>query len=479
MSSTTSSNIKYWIHTIIVIVLMFGFPMLPTISPLTDYGMHIAGIFLGCLYGWTMVSVIWPSFLGLLALGFSGFNNMTGTFAAAYGGDTYLFVFFMLSFAALITKAGVTDYIAKWVISRKIAKGKPWMVAFLIYTAAFVVGALVSVMPSIVICWTLSYQLCAAFGYTNKDLYPKLMIIGVVNAALMGHSVFPFKALAVMMTNVLTTQLGVTVNFALFTLFAFILGFGSIFIWLALCKYVYKPDVSKIKNSTFVYENTEKLNAYQKQVLLLLAALVFFMFLPGFLPECGLKTFLNTLGNTGMVVVALMICSLIVKKDGKSFAEVADLIKSGVPWPTMILLATAMTLASAIGGETGIKELFTQILSPILAGHGTVLFFVIIIIFAIVATNIINNVVVGLIVVPIVCTFAGSMNFPPEILTVALCLMLNVTFLLPSGSPIAAFLHGNSEWVSSIEIQKYSALFIVLHIIWAIIVCLTIGNILW
>ena len=180
-----------------------------------------------------------------------------------------------------------------------------------------------------------------------------------------------------------------------------------------------------------------------------------------------------------MVVVALMICSLIVKKDGKSFAEVADLIKSGVPWPTMILLATAMTLASAIGGETGIKELFTQILSPILAGHGTVLFFVIIIIFSIVATNIINNVVVGLIVVPIVCTFAGSMNFPPEILTVALCLMLNVTFLLPSGSPIAAFLHGNSEWVSSIEIQKYSALFIVLYIIWAIIVCLTIGNILW
>ena len=66
MSSTTSSNIKSWIHTIIVIVLMFGFPMLPTISPLTDYGMHIAGIFLGCLYGWTMVSVIWPSFLGCL-----------------------------------------------------------------------------------------------------------------------------------------------------------------------------------------------------------------------------------------------------------------------------------------------------------------------------------------------------------------------------------------------------------------------------
>ena len=479
MSTNTKSNVKYWINTLIVLLLMFGFPQLPVIEPLTEYGMHVAGIFLGCLYGWTMISVIWPSLLGLLALGFTDFNTMTGTFQAAYGGDTYLFVFFMLSFAALITKAGVTDYIAKWVISRKIAKGKPWMVAFLIYTAAYSVGALVSVMPSIVICWTLTYQLCAAFGYSNKDAYPKLMSIGVVNAALMGHCLFPFKAFAVMMTNILNTQLGITVGFGVFTVFAFILGFGGILIWLAICKYVYKPDVTPIKNSTYVYENTEKLNAYQKQVLALLAALVLFMFLPGFLPECGLKVFLKSLGNTGMVVVALMICALIIRKDGKSFADVADLIKTGVPWPTMILLATAMTIASAIGGDTGIKALFTQILSPILAGHGTVMFFAILIIFSVITTNIINNVVVGMIAIPIICTFSATLNFPPEILTVAICIICNITFLLPSGSPIAAFLHGNSEWVSSIEIQKYSVLYIVLFIIWSIVVCMTVGNILW
>ena len=479
MSTNTKSNVKYWINTLIVLLLMFGFPQLPVIEPLTEYGMHVAGIFLGCLYGWTMISVIWPSLLGLLALGFTDFNTMTGTFQAAYGGDTYLFVFFMLSFAALITKAGVTDYIAKWVISRKIAKGKPWMVAFLIYTAAYSVGALVSVMPSIVICWTLTYQLCAAFGYSNKDAYPKLMSIGVVNAALMGHCLFPFKAFAVMMTNILNTQLGITVGFGVFTVFAFILGFGGILIWLAICKYVYKPDVTPIKNSTYVYENTEKLNAYQKQVLALLAALVLFMFLPGFLPECGLKVFLKSLGNTGMVVVALMICALIIRKDGKSFADVADLIKTGVPWPTMILLATAMTIASAIGGDTGIKALFTQILSPILAGHGTVMFFAILIIFSVITTNLINNVVVGMIAIPIICTFSATLNFPPEILTVAICIICNITFLLPSGSPIAAFLHGNSEWVSSIEIQKYSVLYIVLFIIWSIVVCMTVGNILW
>ena len=481
MSEQTKSSISvsYYIHTIIVFVLMFGFPQLPLIEPLTPYGMHVVGIFLGCLYGWTMIGPIWPSFLGLIALGFTEFGTMTDAFKEAYGGDTYLFVFFMLSFAALISQAGVTDYIAKWVISRKIAKGRPWVVALLVYTGAYVVGALVSVMPSIVICWTLTYQLCQNFGYTNKDKYPKLMVIGVVNAALMGHCLFPFKAFAVMMLNVLNTQLGISVNFALFTVFLFVMGYGGILIWLAVCKYIYRPDVKPILNSTYVYENTEKLNTYQKEVLALLAIMVFAMFLPGFLPECGVKTFLNTLGNTGIVVVLLLVCSLIVLKNGKSFADIPTLIKAGVPWPTMILLATAMTLASAISGETGINQLFAQILSPMLGGHGTVLFYILIIVVGVIMTNIINNVVVGMILVPIICTFSGTLGFSPEILTVAICLLMNVTFLLPSGSPIAAFLHGNTEWVSSIECQKYSILYIILFMAWSVIICLTLGNLFW
>ena len=226
-------------------------------------------------------------------------------------------------------------------------------------------------------------------------------------------------------------------------------------------------------------ENNTTLSRYQKQVLVLLAIVVLAMLLPGFLPVCGLKTFLSTLGNTGIVLTALTLCALILRPDGQSFADVAGLIKNGIPWPTMLLLAAAMTLASAIGGATGIKELFQSVLGPMLEGRGIVLFFVLAIVLCTVLTNIINNVVVGLIVVPIVCTFSSTLGFAPEILTVASCLLLNVTFFLPSGSPIAAFLHGNSEWVTSLEVQKYSALYILLMMLWTIIVSLTLGNILW
>lgn len=478
--SVSRLDLKYYLNSLIVVLLMFIVPHLPAIQPLTPYGMQVVGIFLGCIYGWTMVSVVWPSLLGLLVLGFTEFGAMPATFQAAYGGDVFLFVFFMLSFAALITKSGVTDFIAKWIISRKIAKGKPWVIAFLVYCAAYVVGALVSVMPSIVICWTLTYQLCKEFKYTSKDLYPKLMVIGVVNAALMGHCLFPFKAFAVMMLKVLNTQLGINVDFAVFTLFAFILGFGCVILYLLICKYIYKPDVQPIVNSAYVYENTEKLNTYQKQVLGLLFAMVILLLLPGFLPEGIIKTFLTKVGNTGIVVVLLTLAGFIKLRNGSSFADIAELIKAGVPWPTMILLATAMALSTAIGADaTGIKALFQTVFNPILTGHGTLMFFFLVILLGIALTNVINNVVVGLILVPIICAASTALGFPPEILTVAICLLLNITFLLPSGSPIAAFLHGNSEWVSSIEVQKYSILFIGVVIVWFVFICTTLGNILW
>ncbi len=473
-------DIKYYIHSAIVFILMFGFPHLPLIEPLTPYGMQVVGIFLGCIYGWTVIDVVWPSLLGLVALGFTEFGGMKVAFKEAYGGDTFLFVFFMLSFAALVTKAGVTDYMAKWVISRKFAKGRPWIIALLVYSAAYIVGALVSVMPSIVICWTLTYQLCKSFGYTNKDLYPKLMIIGVVNAALMGHSVFPFKALAVMMLKVLNTQLGINVNFAVFTLFGFVLGFGSVILYLLICKYIYKPDVKPIISSSYVYENEEKLNTYQKQVIGLLVAMVMLLFIPGFLPAGPVKAFFSSLGNTGIVVVLLMLCGLIKMRSGSSFADIADLIKAGVPWATMILLATAMVLAAAISSDdTGVKAFFQAYLNPVLAGHGTVIFFGLLLLATIALTNVVNNVVVGLVMVPIICSVSVQLGFPPEILTVALCLALNITFILPSGSPIAAFLHGNSEWLSSIEIQKYAAIPLVVITAWFILVSLTLGNLLW
>ncbi len=94
--------------------------------------------------------------------------------------------------------------------------------------------------------------------------------------------------MAVMMTNVLNTQLGVTVDFALFTVFG-IFGYGIFLICITICKFIYNL-MSEIMERTYC-ENTEKLNSIRFGVLALLGIMVFAMFLPGFCQHNGLKTF--------------------------------------------------------------------------------------------------------------------------------------------------------------------------------------------
>ena len=60
----------YIINSIITILLLFGFGHLPAPDPITPMGMQILGVFLGLLWGWTTVDMIWPSILGLIALWF-------------------------------------------------------------------------------------------------------------------------------------------------------------------------------------------------------------------------------------------------------------------------------------------------------------------------------------------------------------------------------------------------------------------------
>ena len=58
----------YLVHSLICLAIMFGFGQLPPMEPLTPLGMNLIGIFLGVLYGWIFIDIIWPSIAGLLAL---------------------------------------------------------------------------------------------------------------------------------------------------------------------------------------------------------------------------------------------------------------------------------------------------------------------------------------------------------------------------------------------------------------------------
>ena len=62
------ANLSYLFHSLVCLAVMFGVRLLPPSPPLTAQGMALISIFLGVLYGWIFIEIIWPSIAGMLAL---------------------------------------------------------------------------------------------------------------------------------------------------------------------------------------------------------------------------------------------------------------------------------------------------------------------------------------------------------------------------------------------------------------------------
>ena len=91
------------LHALITVFLMFGFAyVVPPPGSITPYGMKILGIFIGLLYGWTASNLIWPTFLGMIALASTGAFTMKEFFALSFGNETVVFLMVLFVFTGLV-----------------------------------------------------------------------------------------------------------------------------------------------------------------------------------------------------------------------------------------------------------------------------------------------------------------------------------------------------------------------------------------
>ena len=87
--------------------------------------------------------------------------------------------------------------------------------------------------------------------------------------------------------------------------------------------------------------------------------------------------------------------------------------------------------------------------------------------------------VVALLLVPLVCTYAPMVGVSNLMMCVCICVLVNVSLFLPSASPFAALMHGNSDWVTSKEIYKYIGITLIFVLIVTTVICATLGSVLF
>lgn len=365
MRSNKKKDIIYYSNAVIVFAFMFAFGYLPPLFGLTQLGMHALGIFIGLLWGWTAVDLLWPSLLGIVATGLTGWCTIQQAFAIGFSDSTFLMILFMFVFAEFMQQTGLNRSIACWMISRKICIGRPWVFVFMLVLSSYVISSATSPAVCMVIGWTIFYEICDITGYKKKEKFPMIVLIGIVYCGLLGGSIFTFRPIAGIVISSVNSITGQPIDPLIFSLTSFIISFVLMLIYILICKFILRPDVEPLKTAGDPFAKYRDQPFTNKETAAGIALLIVLLgnFLPSILPkELWLTGFLAQFSMTAIFAVALLVFG-ILHFNGKAYVDIPRAFTYGVNWPTMIMLAGSMPIAGLMKDPaSGVNDLFTTVI---------------------------------------------------------------------------------------------------------------------
>jgi sodium-dependent dicarboxylate transporter 2/3/5 len=482
--SAAGKDLWYYAASGIGILITFGFGLLPPIEPITAMGMKVLGIFIGMIFLWSFVSILWPSLLGIVALIISGYAPLPKVVQMSFGDVVPTLVLFAMVLFGAIQHAGVTRYISRWFLTRKVINGKPMAFSFIFIYATYVLAALsANILPVLLFMWAILYSVLSDVGYKKGDKYATIMVIGTLFGAISGQAAKPFTGSALMIVGAYEKASGMNIDYLSYMLFGFIMSSIGIFLYVMLIKFIFRPDMSRIKDISierFKKDALPPMDLRQKIMMASLFGYLIMVLLPSILPKSiGAIALLAKIGPLGVVILFVVALSLF-KLDGKPIIDIKEIAGKYIIWDVYFLVCMAMAISSAMTGDaTGITPFLQKSLDPILGGHSLFTFSLILVVFCISITQFANNGVMGVLLMPVIKVFTEQSGGNFEALATVIIFALHVAILTPAASPYAAILYGNRDWLSPKDVFSYGLVICILTILLYTFVGIPMMNMLY
>lgn len=486
--SSESTNKKAFnantINSIIGMVIMFIFPHLPiTLPQVTPVGMQILGIFLGTLYLWSTVDALWASVISIGMVGLSDFAPMGQVLATAFGNPVVVQMAFMMVLMGVLVYSKVTLYIGRFFMTRKIVNGRPWIFTLVILIGCYIMSIFIGAFAPIFLFWPVMYGIFDQIGYTKEDKYPRIMLILIVLSALAGFPVPPYMSNGLaLLSNYRTISEGsVTINDGSYFMVCSIMGLILVCALVLIAKFVFRPNVDKLKaiNVDMLKKNPlPPMDKTQKIISVMFVIYVCAMLFPTLLPAVPGMKFL-AVNSTGIALIFVAVMAAI-RVNGNPVLPFGRVMEKNFAYSTFFLCTTAILLGSVLTNEaTGISAFLNQMLTPIFTGMSTFTFTVVLLLVAVVLTNLCNSLVIGMILQPVVLTFCNlsGVNAAP-IVTLLIFFVLLSASVTPAASPFAAMMFGNKEWLKPADVYKYASICVVVEFILVLVIGIPFANLM-
>lgn len=453
----TGKNVELQRVIIYTIIIALGW-LMPAMGGITELGWKVIGIFVGSCYGWSVSSQIWPSMFAVVLLPLTGVVTLPELIAGGYGSETALLLIGIFVLLKYLEEEGVSEYIAAWMLSRKILEGHPWRFCYMILLVAYLITSLINIVIGVLLVWGIIYSICKTLGYKPFDKFPTVLIIGVGVMGAFSLSAMPWGQNSIVLLAFFEKVIGHPVNIANYVMFTVPLGLAGIACYLLLCKFVFRLDVSKLKKVDKSFLDPKYLELTQSKKIALAALIIFIVtFLaPNFMPKAwSLTQFLGKLGYVGKLFIIFVVLSCI-RVDGKYVFNFAKLASKGIQWTMFGIFWIVIPLGAYINNPaTGVTDMLTQNLMPIFNGMSPFVFFMAITVITILVSALLANMPVAMMLMPVTLTAAKAFGLNPEQMGFLIIVACTVDWMTPAGSPAGALLYINKEWLRIGDIMKY------------------------
>ncbi len=430
-----------------MLFLTFGIGFLPPFAQITEIGMRVLGVFVGMLYGWIFIDLLWPSLFGFVTLGLTGFMTISETFSNGFGNPTFITCIICALFAATLSEIGVSDNIAHWLLSKRIFIGKPWLLISSICICSALMGIANGGTAAIFLLWSIIGSICEISGYSSQSKISNMMIAFVVYIVIAAQGTIPFYPGPVLFGSYLTRGTGLTLPNNAFIIVSISYVVLSTLGLILIAKFILKVDAQKFSTTEELCRrfSQEKSSIYQKAGLISLLLFFIVIVLPGLLPFFPYQVQLQNIGMVGMAILYITIFCVWKRPDGLPVLNLEVCFKK-LPWAVIVLLAITTPLANAMeSSETGITESINSALLPIFTHlSATQLVFLMMLLLGIL-TQFLNNIVLGTIFIPIIAPLIIEMGGNPYTAFFMLYFTLLCSYVSPAGSMMGGLIFGNDS----------------------------------
>ena len=233
------------IHYLVVIAFCLFFQFIPGFAGITKLGMGILGCFIGAVYGWIFIDMLWPSIIAMIGLGFTqiGFTNV---FTGSFGNSTVMTLILCMGVVGIAMTTGAFNWLASRLLGIKATQGKPWLTIWLILLIAFPIGSFNPIIMMVIFGAFITSMLNECKVKKNDKL-AIFMYLGCAFSMMMGQILFPFFSTGLVFYGAYNKMFPTyPINMVAYLMFMVIIGIAMVTVWTLVMKFVMRVDAKPL-----------------------------------------------------------------------------------------------------------------------------------------------------------------------------------------------------------------------------------------